>query len=135
MPTGPRGAPNLGNLHATQGRFDDAVAAFRGALAARSDLRAGGAEPGGSVIAAAGWKTKREKTLREALMRDPRSAPAHFALGLSLARQKRTAESLKELAAAARLAPGQRALCVRPRGSAERQRPGRRGVGANWRAR
>jgi len=43
--------------------------------------------------------------LREALARNPRSAPAHFALGLSLTRQKRTAEALKELATAAKLAP------------------------------
>jgi tetratricopeptide (TPR) repeat protein len=100
----PEGRANLGNLHATQGRFDDAVAAYRGALALDptffqaalnlADLHRG-----------RGAENEAEKTLREALARDPRSAPARHALGLSLARQKRADESLKELAQAAKLAP------------------------------
>jgi Flp pilus assembly protein TadD len=52
-----------------------------------------------------GAEDEAEKTLLEALKRDPRSAPARLALGLSLTRQKRAGEALKELAEAARLAP------------------------------
>jgi tetratricopeptide (TPR) repeat protein len=100
----PEGRANLGNLYATQGRFDDAVAAFRGALALDPTFEQAALNLA-DLYRSGGLEDEAEKTLREALMRNPRSAPAHFALGLSLARQKRTAESLKELAAAARLAP------------------------------
>jgi tetratricopeptide (TPR) repeat protein len=100
----PEGRANLGNLHATQGRIDEAMAAYRSALALDptftqaainlADLQRG-----------LGAEGDAEKTLRETLQRDPRSAPARFALGLSLVRQKRTAEALQELAGAAKLAP------------------------------
>ena len=43
--------------------------------------------------------------MRAALEHDPRSAAAHHALGLLLARQQRGREALAELEAAARLAP------------------------------
>ena len=101
----PEGRANLGNLYATEGRYDEAMAAYRAALSL---------DP--SFVQAAlnladlqrrqGAEGDAEKTLRDALARDPRSAPAQHALGLSLARQKRTAEALKALAQAATLAPG-----------------------------
>jgi len=100
----PEGRANLGNLHATQGRVDDAMAAFRGALAL--DPTFGQAALNlADLQRSRGLEDEAEKTLRAALKRDPRSAPAHFALGLSLTRQKRSGEALRELAEAARLAP------------------------------
>jgi tetratricopeptide (TPR) repeat protein len=100
----PEGRANLGNLHATQGRFDEAVAAYRSALALDPSF-----EPAAlnlaDVYRGGGLEADAERTLREALARDPRSASAQHALGLSLARQRRSAESLQALGAAARLAP------------------------------
>jgi predicted Zn-dependent protease len=49
--------------------------------------------------------TEGEQVLRDVLALDPRSAPAHHALGLLLVRQKRQADAIRELEAAARLAP------------------------------
>jgi tetratricopeptide (TPR) repeat protein len=100
----PEGRANLGNLHAAQGRHEEAAAAFRAALAL---------DPG-FVQAALNLadlqrgldrESEAEQTLRAALARDPDTAAVRFALGLSLVRQKRTPEALGELAAAARLAP------------------------------
>jgi tetratricopeptide (TPR) repeat protein len=100
----PEGRANLGNLHATQGRFDEAEAAFRAALALDPSF-----EPATLSLAdvqrGRGQEQEAERTLREALQRDPRSAPARHAVGLSLTRQGRAAEALAELAQAARLAP------------------------------
>jgi len=100
----PEGRANLGNLHATQGRFDEAEAAFRAALALDPSFEQAALNLA-DVQRGRGQEQEAERTLREALQRDPRSAPAHFALGLSLTRQKRTAEALKELERATRLAP------------------------------
>ena len=46
-----------------------------------------------------------ETALRDALERNPNSAPLLHALGLSLVRQKRTEEAVKSLREAAQLAP------------------------------
>jgi len=100
----PEGRANLGNLHATQGRIDEAMAAYRGALALDPTFTQAAINLA-DLQRSLGAEGDAEKTLRETLKRDPRSAPAHFALGLSLTRQKRTAESLRELAEAAKLAP------------------------------
>ena len=54
---------------------------------------------------ATGRDAEGERVLRDALKQDPRSAAAHHALGLLLVRQKRMAEAMPELEAAARLAP------------------------------
>jgi Flp pilus assembly protein TadD len=100
----PEGRANLGNLHATQGRLDDAEAAFRGALALDPTF-----EPAALNLAdlyrSSGREGDAEATLRDALKRSPRSAAVRMALGLSLIRQGRSAEALKELATAAKLAP------------------------------
>ena len=48
-----------------------------------------------------------ERTLRAALVRSPRSAALHHALGLSLVRQQRRPEALAELGRAASLAPAE----------------------------
>lgn len=100
----PEGRANLGNLHATQGRYDEAVAAYRAALALDPTFTQAALNLA-DVQRSRGAEDEAEGTLREALKRDPRSAPAHLALGLSLTRQKRAGEALKELAEAARLAP------------------------------
>jgi tetratricopeptide (TPR) repeat protein len=100
----PEGRANLGNLHATQGRYDEAVAAYRAALALDPTFTQAALNLA-DVQRSRGAEDEAERTLREALKRDPRSAPARLALGLSLTRQKRGGEALKELAEAARLAP------------------------------
>ena len=52
-----------------------------------------------------------DSLLRSGLRENPAAADLHYALGLSLARQRRLAEAVLELGSAARLAPG-----VRPAG-------------------
>ena len=95
---------NLGLLRAAQGEHAEAEAELRTALTLDprfvpaavnlADLyRAGGREGEG------------ERVLREAIAREPRAAGAHHALGLVLVRQKRMADALAELDAAARLEP------------------------------
>jgi tetratricopeptide (TPR) repeat protein len=100
----PEGRANLGNLHATQGRLDEAVAAYRGALVLDPSF-VQAALSLADLYRSRGMEREAEQTLREALARDARSAAAHHALGLSLARQKRSDEALRELASAAKLAP------------------------------
>jgi tetratricopeptide (TPR) repeat protein len=100
----PEGRANLGNLHAVQGRFDEAVAAFRGALALDPSFEQAALNLA-DLYRSRGLEGEADRTLREVLKRNPRSAPARFALGLSLTRQSRAAEALKELAEAAKLAP------------------------------
>ena len=100
----PEGRMSLGNLDAQRGDAAAAIAEYRKAieidptfLAAYANLadlyRARGAE--GEAVA----------VLREGLARNPRGAVLHHALGLSLVRQKQTAESLSRCKTAADLAP------------------------------
>jgi tetratricopeptide (TPR) repeat protein len=100
----PEGRANLGNLHATQGRFDEAVAAYRSALVLDPSFEQAALNLA-DTYRARGMEVQAEQTLRDALANHPRSASAHHALGLSLTRQQRGVEALKELGAAARLAP------------------------------
>ena len=100
----PEGRTNLGTLYARQGRFDAAVAQYRGALALDPTYIQAAVNLA-DLYRARGLEADAERTLRDALKRDPRAAPVHHALGLSLVRQKRSAEALKELAQASRLAP------------------------------
>lgn len=100
----PESHSNLGNLHATQGRVEDAVEAYRRALAL---------DPGFEQAAlnladlqrTIGREVDAEATIRAALQRNPRSAAVHHALGLSLVRQKRGLDALRALAEAVRIAP------------------------------
>jgi len=70
-------------------------------------------EPGASALAVnladlyrmEGRDAEAEATLRAALARTTDPAPLHHALGLALVRQKRMAQAMAELEAAARLAP------------------------------
>jgi tetratricopeptide (TPR) repeat protein len=101
----PEGRANLGNLHALQGRYDEAAEAYRNALALDPTFEQAALNLA-DLYRSRGLEDEAEKTLRAAIRRDPRSAAAHFALGLSLTRQKHAAEALKELGEAARLEPG-----------------------------
>jgi tetratricopeptide (TPR) repeat protein len=101
----PEGRAGLGNLYATQGRFDEAIVALRGALALDATF-APAALNLADVYRSRDEEAGAERTLRELLGRDPRSAPVRFALGLSLVSQERGAEALQELAQAAKLDPG-----------------------------
>jgi tetratricopeptide (TPR) repeat protein len=100
----PEGRANLGNLYAARGNYEDAIAAYRGALALDPAFVQAAINLA-DLYRSRGLEDEAEKTVRDALKRDPRSAPAHFALGLSLARQKRTGDALKALAEAVKLAP------------------------------
>jgi tetratricopeptide (TPR) repeat protein len=100
----PEGRTSLANLHALQGKYEDAIAAYRGALALDPTFVQAALNLA-DLYRSRGLEDEAEMTIRAALQRDPRSAPASFALGLSLARQKRMPEALKALADAVRLAP------------------------------
>ena len=95
---------NLGLLYAAQRRPHEAEAALRAAL--EVDPRFAPASVNlADLYRATGRDAEGERVLRGALKEDPRSAAAHHGLGLLLVRQKRMAEALPELEAAARLAP------------------------------
>jgi tetratricopeptide (TPR) repeat protein len=100
----PEAQAALGTLYAMRGRDAEAAAAYRRALAL---------DPGfvqaavnlADLQRALAQEGEAERTLREAIGRAAQSAPAHHALGLALARQRRLPEALGELALAAKLAP------------------------------
>ncbi|MBK7457921.1 MAG: tetratricopeptide repeat protein [Betaproteobacteria bacterium] len=123
----PEGRANLGNLHATQGRFDEAVAAYRSALALDP-----GFEPAAlnlaDVYRGGGLEADAERTLREALARDPRSASARAragpVAGAPAAQRRVAAGAGRGGAAGARKCPFRVCAC----GGAERRRPARGGA-------
>jgi tetratricopeptide (TPR) repeat protein len=99
----PEALTNLGTLSLARGRREDAVAAFRRAIAldpafVQASVNLADTERTRGDEAAA------EKVLRQALARDPRAGAAHHALGLALVRQGRRAEALASLKAAHELA-------------------------------
>jgi Flp pilus assembly protein TadD len=100
----PEGRMNLGNLYAMRGDPERAIAEFRKALEidptsveARVNLA--------DLYRARGAETEAEAVLRQGNAKTPRAAPLHYALGLTLVREKRHADGLRELGEAARLAP------------------------------
>ena len=100
----PEGHLGLGNLYATRGDLDRAIAEYRKAIAldptaveARINLA--------DAYRARGAEREAQAELRAGLARQPRSATLQHALGLSLVREKKKAEALPALAAAAKLAP------------------------------
>ena len=100
----PESHVNLALLHAAQRQPTEAEAELRAALAL--DPRFVPAVVNlADLYRATGRDAEGERLLREVLARDPRSAPLHHALGLLLVRQRRPADALRELEAAARLAP------------------------------
>jgi Flp pilus assembly protein TadD len=100
----PESHSNLGNLYATQGRVEDAVEAYRRALALDAGFEQAALNLA-DLQRTIGREAEAEATIRAALQRNPRAAAAHHALGLSLVRQKRGGEALKSLAEAVRMAP------------------------------
>ncbi|HEY2385312.1 MAG TPA: tetratricopeptide repeat protein, partial [Candidatus Binatia bacterium] len=86
-----------------RGHADEAADDYRTALALDPTF-----EPAALNLAdlqrAAGRDDEAERIIRAALARTPRSAPAHYALGLTLVRQKRLPAALDELRQAAALA-------------------------------
>lgn len=102
----PEGRTNLGNLYATRGQTDAAIAAYQGAIALDPTFLQAALNLA-DVYRSRGAEADAEATLRKALARNPTAAAAHHALGLSLVRQGRTDEALAALAQAAKLAPDQ----------------------------
>ncbi|MCU0806113.1 MAG: tetratricopeptide repeat protein, partial [Burkholderiales bacterium] len=77
----PEARANLGNLYAAQGKYEDAIAAYRAALALDPTF-AQAALNLADLYRSRGLENAAEKTIRDMLARDPGSASAHFALGL-----------------------------------------------------
>jgi tetratricopeptide (TPR) repeat protein len=102
----PEGRSNLGTLYAELGQYDKTQAELKQALALEPAF-APAAIDLADLDRARGDEQAAEATLRAALKRNPRNASLHFALGLSLVRQKRIEPALAELAEAARLDPSQ----------------------------
>jgi tetratricopeptide (TPR) repeat protein len=93
---------NLGQFEAQLQRPAEAEAAYRGAIRLAPRFAAGYVALA-QVYADGGREGDAERVLREGLAAAPEAADLHHALGLSLVRQKRTAEALAPLGAAARL--------------------------------
>jgi Flp pilus assembly protein TadD len=100
----PEGRSGLAQVHAARGDAQAAIAEYRKAL----DI-----DPGfvpayvnlSDLYRVRGADGEAEALLREGIARNPAAAALHHALGLALVRQKKTAEALRELTDAARLAP------------------------------
>lgn len=100
----PEGRTSLANLYALRGEAERAITEYRKAteldptfIQAYANLA--------DLYRARGSESESEAALRAGLARNPTAAALHYALGLALTRQKRTAEAVKELSEAARLDP------------------------------
>jgi tetratricopeptide (TPR) repeat protein len=96
---------NLGILYAELGRPDEAVAALREAIRLDPQFVPAYVNLSDVQRSGKGGEAAAEATLRAGLSAAPKAAPLHHALGLSLVRQKRTAEALAALGRAAQLGP------------------------------
>jgi predicted CXXCH cytochrome family protein len=95
---------NLGNYYAERGETDAAEAEYRAALALDRQFVPGWVNLS-DLMRALGRETEAEATLRAGLGASPDAAALHHALGLSLVRQKRPSEALRELELATKLDP------------------------------
>jgi predicted CXXCH cytochrome family protein len=93
---------NIGLIHIDQRQFDQAEAAYRAALNLQPNFTQAAVNLA-DLYRIQGRDADGEKTLGQALERDPHNAAAHHALGLLLVRQQRLPEALTALAEAARL--------------------------------
>ena len=93
---------NIGLIHVDQGQFDQAEAAYRAALDLQPNFTQAAVNLA-DLYRIQGRDVDGEKTLRQALARDPRNATANHALGLLLIRQKRLPEAMAALEEAAKL--------------------------------
>ena len=107
----PESQMGLGNLFAVRGDYAQAEKHFRQALKIDRGFIEGYVNLADLIRAQAGGETAAEQILRDGLRQLPKNAPLatgaplHYALGLNLVRQKRTAEATKSLAEAARSEP------------------------------
>ena len=100
----PEHRTNLGGFLAERGDFAAAESEFRAAL--RLDARYTPAWANlADMLRAQGRETEAESTLREGIATLPADATLHHALGLSLVRQQRSDEALRELRRATELDP------------------------------
>jgi len=95
---------NLGNLRMRQGRPEEAISAYERALSL--DPRFVGAYVNlADAFRQQGREAEGEKVLRQGLTLLPRAPDLHHALGLLLVRKGEKGAAIRELAAAAKLAP------------------------------
>ena len=100
----PENRTNLGGFLADRGDYAAAEAEYRAAL--RLDVRFTPAWANlADLMRAQGREPDAESTLREGLATSPDDATLHHALGLSLVRQRRADEALRELKRATELDP------------------------------
>ena len=92
----PEGHMNLGNLYAQRRDVGAAIAEYRKALDIDPTFAAAYANLA-DLYRAGGSEGEAEKALRQGIARNPREAVLHHTLGLTLIREKRNAEGLREL--------------------------------------
>jgi len=91
-------------LYAARGNAEAAIAEFRKAIAQDASFVPAYANLA-DLYRARGVEAEAESVLRSGIARVPNAAALHHALGLSMVRQKRTPDALRELAEATRLEP------------------------------
>ena len=101
----PEHRTNLGGFLAESGDTASAEVEYRTALKLDPDFAPGWVNLA-DLLRMLGRATEAEGMLRAGLERAPRDATLHHALGLSLVRQARGKEALRELKLATQLAPG-----------------------------
>jgi predicted CXXCH cytochrome family protein len=100
----PENRTNLGGFYAERGRYMEAEAEFRAALALDPAFVPAWVNLA-DLMRLRQREPDAEALLRQGLERSPEDATLHHALGLSLVRQKKNAEALRELKRATELAP------------------------------
>jgi len=102
----PEALGNLGALYAARGQIEQGEAEFRKALAIDPTFVPASVNLA-DLYRTRGDEKNADATLRAALKRSAGNASLHYALGLSLVRQKRMTDAVAQLGKAARLAPDQ----------------------------
>jgi Flp pilus assembly protein TadD len=103
----PEHRTNLGAFLADRGDWAASEAEYRAALELDPGFVPAWANLA-DLMRVAGREAEAEATLREGLQQSPGAAALHHSLGLSLVRQQRKAEALKELKRATELEPTNR---------------------------
>jgi Flp pilus assembly protein TadD len=102
----PEAHGNLGMLYAVSGQRERGEGELRTALALDPAFVPAAVNLA-DLYRANGAESQAESVLQQALQHSAHDASLHYALGLALARQKRTADALAQLKLAAQLAPDQ----------------------------
>jgi len=100
----PEGRMNLGNLYVQRHDVGAAIAEYRKAMEIDPTFAAAYVNLA-DLYRAGNADAEAEKTLRQGIARNPREATLHHTLGLTLTRQKRAADALREFRVATTLAP------------------------------